>query len=315
MSKRLLVIFLALITSSCYRVGDKIEPKVSYQLQERFIHSLRPAFAPLTMEERQQEWGKEYMIAIAFAHKFDLYRAVSTFKRAEVLINPNQSERLLEIQYFVLFSYYLGQKYNDVIETFELSGLPHVDPTFSAFHDLLVMLFESYTEVNNPEKAERILEVIQKNYPTTAEKLEISTALVNGDTQELKGISEDYPNLRKLESTIEFYQANKKSVNMAQNLNAVIPGAGYMYVGQIRSGITALLLNALFIYGAYEFFHRGYIAAGIITASFEMGWYFGGIYGAGREAKYYNERLYETSMSQIMNQEKLFPVFSIRYGF
>lgn len=315
MTKRALLFLCLCLLSSCYRVSDDIEPQVSHQRQERFIQSLRPAFTPLTYEERQQEWGKEYAIAIAFAHQFDLYRAVSTFKRAEVLIDAGKEERLLEVQYYVLLSYYLGNKYSLAIESFEISGLPHVDPTFPAFHDLLVILYESYLHLDNTEKALRILEIIENSYPETAEKLEISTALTSGNIPLIEQTVNNHPRYELLNNTLAFYQQNKKSVSAAQNLNALLPGAGYMYVGQMRSGVTAMILNAAFIYGAYEFFNRGYLAAGIITASFEMGWYFGGIYGAGQEARFYNERLYEESMSHVMNQEKLFPVFSLQYGF
>ena len=88
-----------------------------------------------------------------------------------------------------------------------------------------------------------------------------------------------------------------------------------MYIGQKKSALTAFLLNSLFIAAAYEFFHHGHVAAGIITTSFEAGWYFGGIYGAGEEAKYYNERVYEQDATAILNDTKLFPVLMIQYGF
>ena len=78
---------------------------------------------------------------------------------------------------------------------------------------------------------------------------------------------------------------------------------------------TAFLLNGLFIAAAYQFFHRGHIVAGIITTSFEAGWYFGGIYGAGEEAKYYNERIYECNAAQILHQHSLFPVLMLRHAF
>ena len=53
----------------------------------------------------------------------------------------------------------------------------------------------------------------------------------------------------------------------------------------------------------------------MIFAGFEMGWYFGGIYGAGEEAKFYNERVYEAYATPMMNQRKLFPALSLQYAF
>ena len=94
-----------------------------------------------------------------------------------------------------------------------------------------------------------------------------------------------------------------------------MPGSGYLYLGQKKSALTSFLLNGLFIYAAYEFFHHGYTAAGIITTSFEAGWYFGGIYGAGEEAKFYNERIYNEEACTLMQTKKIFPFFMLKYSF
>ena len=74
-------------------------------------------------------------------------------------------------------------------------------------------------------------------------------------------------------------------------------------------------MNALFITAAYQFFHKGYTAAGIITTSFETGWYFGGIYGASCAAQEYNRYLYDEMGEKLMVQERLFPVLMLHYTF
>ena len=79
--------------------------------------------------------------------------------------------------------------------------------------------------------------------------------------------------------------------------------------------LTALLLNGLFIFAAYEFFHHGHTAGGIIVSGFEAGWYFGGIYGAGEEAKYYNERIYEKMANRTLSEHKLFPILMMEHTF
>lgn len=79
---------------------------------------------------------------------------------------------------------------------------------------------------------------------------------------------------------IEGYEKHAKSIKTAQCLNAVLPGAGYWYIGQKQTAVTALLVNSLFIGAASYFFVDGNIPAGVITLSLESGWYFGGIYGA-----------------------------------
>lgn len=311
MIKRL---FLLLLLTSCYRVADRIEPKVSFQLKEVHLQKLDSAFTPLKEEEKKTDWGKEYIIAKAFAEDLDLYRAVSTFKRAQILA-PKQSERSLEIDYDILLCYFLAGRYPDVTNAFEKTDLSRVDPSFQAYHDLLLVLYESYREQKEIDKQERIQELIGKSFPITSEELKVSEALRDANLTALQEIAKGFHRESYLDDLQTNYQQNKKSVARAQLLNALLPGAGYFYIGQKKSALTAFLLNGLFITAAVQFFLHKHIAAGIITTGFEAGWYFGGIYGAGEEAKYYNERLYETSASSALNEQKLFPIFMLEHAF
>ncbi len=301
--------------ASCYRVPDSIDPHVSWQLQDRHLQGLKSAFAPLTPEESSADWSKECLIASGFAQQLDLYRAISTYKRAEILIPPTKTQRQLEIQYDILFCLFLGKKYDEAIETFEKGGLAHVDKTFPAYRDLLLVLYECYREMDHPEKQERIYELMAKSYPDTAEQLKLSRAIREGELAEVDLFADGFNGPSYLSNLLETYDYGKKSVALAQTLNALFPGAGYLYIGQKKSAFTAFFLNALFIAAAYEFFHHGHTAGGIITLGFETGWYFGGIYGAGEEAKYYNERLYERTASASLNDQKLFPVLMLEHSF
>lgn len=307
------LVFL-LFAASCYRVPDRIDPRVCYPLQDQYLNGLAAAFSPLSPEERNTDWGREMIIARAFADQLDLYRAVSTYKRAEIL-SPSDSPRKAEIQYDILLCYFLGKKYDEAIESFEKSSLANVDKSFPAYHDLLLVLYECYREMDDSEKQARILELIEQTYPVTGEKLQVSRAIREGDIPLVTCFADDFNHPAYLDHLLCCYSEQKKSVAAAQFLNALLPGAGYLYIGQRKSALTAFLLNGLFIAAAYQFFHRGHVAAGIITSSFEAGWYFGGIYGAGEEAKYYNERIYECSASVSLNEHKLFPVLMLEHSF
>ena len=315
MNKTLIVLLsFSLFISGCYRVPNKINPKIVTPVSETFIKSLKTSFQPLSVEERSEDWGKEYTIALAFAKKMDLFQAICNFKRAEVLISQEQDLRKQEIEYYIILCYYLGKKHLDVVTTFEESTLPTVDQSFPAFHDLLIILYQSYTELSQHEKAVRIKEVIEKSFPESHEQLILSQALIDADINKIKSLATD-PNYSYLSPFLCSYNSKKKSVAAAQTLNAIIPGAGYFYLGQKRSALTSFLLNGLFIYASYEFFHRGYIAAGIITTSFESGWYFGGIYGAGESAKFFNEKVYDEEARALMGTKKMYPLFMLRYAF
>ena len=301
------------LCAGCYRVTDKINPRLDYEVQEKHFAALRSAFPPLTEDELHSPWGHEVIIAHTFAEQLDLYRAVSTYKRAEILVdNPT---RKLEIQYDILLCYFLAKRYADAVGEFDRSPLATVDKTFPAYHDLLLILYECYRELDWPEREQRILELIQNDYPETAEKLQISSALREGNLTEIQNYADGFHDDSYLDNLLDTYYSQKKSVATAQTLNALLPGAGYLYIGQRTSAFTALLLNSLFIFAASEFFVHGHTAAGIITTLFESGWYFGGIYGAGEEAKYYNERVYEKKATTVLNDTKLFPVLMLQYGF
>lgn len=304
--------FSFLFFAGCYRVPDQIDPQLSLVVQESYIHGLKSAFEPLKEEEKKTEWGKEFIIAQWFAKEFDLYRAISNFKRAQFLMESENASRKLEVQYDILLCYYLGGKYLELIETFEMSGLPNVDQTFTTFSDLLVILYESYRSLGDEVKSDRILKLLKESYPRKGQTLEVSMALLQGDLPEIEKWGQEKPELAYLS---QHYTLEKKSPPKAQILNALLPGAGYFYIGQKRSAITSFFLNTLFTYAAYQFFNKGYIAAGVVTTSFEMGWYFGGIYGAGQGAKYYNEKLYEANTSEVMNKKKLYPIFTIEHAF
>ncbi len=308
--------FLALFAlGGCYRVPDKIEPQVNYAVQDKYLQSLPPAFPPLSLNERKEPWGQEYLIGQKFAEHLDLYRAITSFKRAEFLLPPTNRTRLEEIQYQILLSYYLGNRYEEVSQEFVHSSLYTADKKFSAYHDLLIIMYESYLEIGEEDKAEYVLRILKHHYPETAKKLELSTIMIEGNLSEIRVAERCDPSKTYLTELIKEYDGKKKSVHKAQAFNALVPGAGYLYVGQKQSALTSFLLNGLFIWAAVHFYSNGHIAAGIITTSFEAGWYFGGIYGAGESAKLYNERLYEEHAYPALNRNGLFPVLMLKYGF
>ena len=303
-----------LFLASCYRVPDQLDLRLSYQLQDQYFQRLTSSFPPLTEEERGTDWGKEYIIARAFASELDLYRAVSTFKRAQILIF-SAPERQLEIQYDILLCFFLGKRYDEAVEALEQSDLAHVDKTFPAYRDLLLVLYESYRELKREENQAKIVELLEKSFPDTSEELRVSLAIREGDLPTINAFASGFQSPSYLDNLVDCYATQKKSVARAQWLNALMPGAGYLYIGQRKSALTAFLLNGLFITAAVQLFLNDHLAAGIVTTGFEAGWYFGGIYGAGEEAKYYNERLYEKAASVVLNEHKLFPVLMLNHAF
>lgn len=292
---------------SCHPNSCTLEPSICLTPQHRQIDCLPSAFSSLSPRERETDWGKELLIANAFLREFDLYRAITSFKRAQVLIPFDQVERRLQIQFSIVQCYYLGEKYQETVETFEASDLVKIPRSFPPFQELLLMLQDSYNQIGQCEKANRVLEVIESADPETREKLKLADAFLTADLATLREYKQD--------NFLCNYYSQALSVKKAQTLNALLPGAGYYYVGQKKAALTSFLINTLFIAATYYFFEEGNIAAGLITASLETGWYFGGINGAGLAAKEYNERIYETKARDELNNQRLFPVLMFQTCF
>lgn len=306
---------LLLLFAGCYRAGTDLEPKINYTLQDKYLKQLPSPFSPLTSEEKSQDFGKEYLIGLRFAKELDFYRAVTAFKRAEILAPENALERKLELNYEILLCYYLGRKYEEVDRIFTNGPLRHVSVQFPAFRDLIIILYDTYHELKDTCKMNQMLELIKQQDPDTYKKIILSQALVDAHLCQAKEIAATTPQKDRVLELIHSFEQEKKSIDKAKWYNALLPGAGYLYIGQKQTALTAFLVNGLFIAAAVHFFQKNEIAAGIITTSFEAGWYFGGIYGAAQEAKLYNERLYERKMTPFMNQQGLFPAFMLNYAF
>lgn len=304
-----------MLLSGCQSNAYLLEPNFTYVPQAKHFESLPTPFPPLTEKEAETAWGNEYQIATVFAREFDFYRAITAYKRALILLPKEASERRLEIHYHTLLAYYLGGKYQEAVEIFEGSELSQVSSSFPAFGDLLLLLYDAYSQDCRSERAAMILQLIEKCSPETGEEIRLSEAIVEGRIAEAQIRLEDFPAPPATTPWLDLYCCEAKSVRAAQWANALLPGAGYLYVGQATTALTALVLNGLFSAATYQFFHRDYIAAGLITLFFEAGWYFGGINGAGLAAKEYNQRLYETYGKELMIERRLFPVMMFEFSF
>ncbi len=322
-----LLILLTFITA-CTRVPRQIEPTIAAPCHPKEIQrerrnflclpddfSISP-FTPLTPEEAASDWGKEYRIALAFADDFDLYRAITGFKRALFLLPPDCSpditSRRLEIEYAIALGYYLGKKYIETIYSIESTELIRVEQDFPAFHDLLLILYDCYGQTGRFDYQSHILNLIDAK---ESSKLSLLQAVQCADFDKLSILASADPEHSYLNTIVCSYKQETKSIRKAQYLNAILPGAGYWYVGLKSTAVTAFLMNALFITAAAECFAHHHVAAGIVALSFESGWYFGGITGAGLSAKMYNEKLYCNYAGKITQREDYFPLFMLRYTF
>lgn len=87
-----------------------------------------------------------------------------------------------------------------------------------------------------------------------------------------------------VQSVAAFESAPRKSPLAAGLLSAAVPGLGHFYTGAPAAGVTALAVNALFVWGTVEAFQDGRPALGALLAVGEVIWYGGAIFGSVAEA-------------------------------
>lgn len=299
----------------CPQMTQPLHPKEE-QACHPFPTSFSPTpFAPLTEEELATPWGMELRMGLTFGADFDLYRALTCFKRALILLPPTHSRRL-EVEYDIALAYYLGHKYSEALLTVNQSaGLLSVTESFPAFSDLLLILYDSYNQLGCCKEADYFAELIEKKAPALSSKLTFFRALQRADFSELYTLAESTERMGYVTHLLDTYCCQEKSIQKAALLNSLLPGAGYWYVGMHHTAFTALIVNSLFVGAAVYFIEQGNAPAAIITLSLESGWYIGGIYGGALAAKAYNESLYDAMAQKIGCQSKLFPLLRLQYAF
>lgn len=313
---RLLVVLIAgAFVCGCQRNCEIFEPHISYYPNACLLESRPSAFHGLSHVEGHTDWGKEMRAGYAFTAEQDYYRAITSFKRALVFLPAEFKARKLQLQYAIVQAYYLGCKYESAIEAFEASDLCFTQKDFPAHRDLLILLYDIYMHEECQVKACEIMKILQADFPEDAESITLSSAFGKADFPATLEIAARRPDADDFSSFIGEYHCLAKSGRRAELYQAVLPGAGYYYVGQKKAAVTSFLVNALFTWAAYRFFERGYPAAGAITASLEAGWYLGGINGARLAANEYNLAVYEANGREFMRSRNLFPILMINTSF
>jgi tetratricopeptide (TPR) repeat protein len=308
-----LVCMVALLPS-CKSAPCDFEIEIEAATPPYLIETLPSPFQRLTAEEKGHDWARELYVGRAFARQNDYYRAITCFKSALILIPKANAERRLEIEYEIVLAYYLGGKYQEAIDTYEIGGLKYLSAAspFPALKELYIILYDAYMRLDKQENGDLINSRLKEISEEAAEKSVLSSAIIKGDFATLCEFRETNDVAADLLST---YSVNARSAPKAKFLNAIMPGAGYLYVGQKKTALTSFVINALFIAASYQLYEKGYYPAAIIMTSLELGWYIGGMNGAAIAANEFNQCLYHKVGRQALMNEKLFPVLMIQKGF
>jgi len=101
----------------------------------------------------------------------------------------------------------------------------------------------------------------------------------------------------------------QKSLTVAGMLSAVIPGLGKIYAGETGDGITALIVNGLLGFLAYDNFRAGHKFRGWLFSGLTAFFYAGNIYGSVAAAQIYNNKIktgYKQELEMFLERENYF---------
>jgi hypothetical protein len=197
---------LALIVLTTFTHCDKIDPKIDFAVHRDFIDKLTCPFLALSQEEKPLAFANEFVIAQKFAQELDLYQSVQCFRRARFLLEPHQAQRLVQIDYSILLSYYFAKRYDDVITTYEESSLTSLNFKFLPYQDLLCILYDSYNKEKKQLQADHILNILSNIDPQKAEALNLSNAFETANFKKMKSLCKKdriYTTLERLYSTFK----------------------------------------------------------------------------------------------------------------
>lgn len=113
--------------------------------------------------------------------------------------------------------------------------------------------------------------------------------------------------------TIEELESNSKSPVLAASLSTVIPGAGYIYCGEVKEGLSAMVINGLLGFSIYTLFKNENYSSGALVSLISFPFYFGNIVGSANMAESKNLQYREQKYNDIRNDFEIAFYFSLNY--
>jgi tetratricopeptide (TPR) repeat protein len=294
-------------------------PFVSSTIFLQNIRSLPEPPPALSEEEQGTLWATEYELGKQFASRADYYRAITCFQRASFLVKKNNptSSRIAQMTHASLLSYSLGGKHQEAVDLWEQECDSFHSQDIKLTEDIIGLVFESYCRIGRQSDGYRLISSIPDTDPLK-KRLPLFHRIAANDENLLLSSQETAKHLgddeqKQAAAIIDEYRSLRKNPQTACILNGILPGTGYLYVGQPQTALTSTAFNTAFIVAAVQLFTAHQPAAAIIATGFEVGWYCGGVMGAGMAAESYNQRLREKLAKAYLNHYKLFPLQMVHY--
>ncbi|MBN1848107.1 MAG: tetratricopeptide repeat protein [Deltaproteobacteria bacterium] len=251
--------------------------------------------AQITLDSKDQFGFARYCM-----EQGEYYRAVGEFERF-VFLFPDH-ERVPEAQYYIGVCYVLGGRYDSARSVLEEVYRKQSELPLS--EKALFMMGEAYYRQGAFEEAEQYFRKVIDDHTQSELRGAVLyrlgwSRLKTDQWQDAAKIFLDIDQNSDLynQSLILSTEALKgdtlprKSPATAGIMAAVIPGMGHVYCGRPKDGLTAFLVNGLFIWAAVESFEHDQDVLGSVLTFLEVGWYTGNIYSAVNCAHKYNRKV------------------------
>ncbi len=264
--------------------------------------SLLLCAAPAFPAERELKLTDEVLFRTgsAFQNEGEFYRAITEYKKLLILFPGSD---YAENSYFNIGMAYLkGEEYQQAADTFESLRKKFLNGKYIVQSHLYEGL--SYRKLKKYGEATIQFETVIDEFKRTEEapKALIQKSLIaleDDDLGEMKSglerVVREYPDRvesqkarQSLAVAESLERMQEKSSLLAGTMSAVLPGSGYFYAGNYGDGLSAFLVNALFIAGTATAVHQHNYPTAYIVGAFGLPFYIGNIYGSANSARKFN---------------------------
>ena len=239
-------------------------------------------------------------IADAFMEEGEYYRAVTEYKKFLILFPDSAKADYASFE--IAMAYFKGEEYGAAARSFLAMREKYPESGYAI--QACYLEGSSQWKLKNYDKARLVLESLVEEHPGSEYApralVVISLAALDENKAEvsrqaLKRFLERYPghpgaeNVREAAAQLDRYrELPEKSPELAGFLSAIVPGAGYFYAEHYGDGITAFLINGLFIAGTVAAINQENYAVAGIVGGIGVPFYLGNIYGSANAAKKWN---------------------------
>ncbi|HEX9158128.1 MAG TPA: tetratricopeptide repeat protein [Syntrophales bacterium] len=239
-------------------------------------------------------------IADAFMEEGEYYRAVTEYKKFLILFPDSAKADYASFE--IAMAYFKGEEHGAAARSFLALREKYPDSGYAIQAGYLGGV--SQWKLKNYDRARAALEALFEQHPESEyaprslvviclaaldeNKAEVSRQALNRFLDRYPG----HPGEEQVKEAIvqldRYQELPEKSPVLAGVMSAILPGSGYIYAEHYGDGITAFLINGLFIAGTVTAIHQENYAVAGIVGGVGVPFYLGNIYGSANAAKKWN---------------------------